>query len=246
MEILSSSADRVLYFYPFGMGKSEVYSNQKILHLNKNNSNFRTAIAIKLSVMTGKEIFELQEKVAMQSDPHAFKLLFRYYYTGLFRFAMSIVKLKEAAEEIVEDVFVAIWNKRSTITAISNLRIYLYIAVKNRCFNYVRRATDKEVMDLDDIGADYFRLVPDPEDMLVASELLQRVNKAILNLSPRCRIAYKLVKEEGLTYREVAEVLNISPRTVENHIASAIRKIAASLNIDLAAYQKSSSVSSGF
>lgn len=194
--------------------------------------------------MTGKEIFALQERVAFFNDQDAFGQLFRYYYTGLFRFAVSIVKAKEPAEEIVGDLFVAIWNKRSAVTAISNLRVYLYIAVKNRCLNYNSRKADRHPIDTVQMDVACGELVPSPEDLLIASELLQQVNRAIRDLPPKCRIVYKLVKEDGLTYKEVAEVLDISPRTVENHIATAVRKIAASLNIDFSAYQQSSSFSS--
>lgn len=194
--------------------------------------------------MTGKEIFALQERVALFDDQDAFRQLFRYYYTGLFRFAVSIVKAKEPAEEIVGDLFVAIWNKRSAITAISNFKIYLYIAVKNRCINYNSRKADIPVIDPEQLDVAYGQLVFNPEDLMIASELLQQVNRAVRELPPKCRIVYKLVKEEGLTYKEVAEVLDISPRTVENHIAVAVRKIAASLNIDFSAYQQPSSFSS--
>ncbi len=194
--------------------------------------------------MTKKEIFALQERVALFNDQDAFRQLFRYYYTGLFRFAVSIVKAKEPAEEIVGDLFVAIWNKRSAITHISNLKVYLYIAVKNRCINYNSRkaaicAVDPELLDVE-CG----QLVPNPEDLMVAAELLEQVNRAIRELPPKCRVVYKLVREDGLTYKEVAEVLDISPRTVENHIATAVKKIAASLNIDFSAYRQSSSFSS--
>ncbi|HTN08742.1 RNA polymerase sigma-70 factor [Agriterribacter sp.] len=191
--------------------------------------------------MTGKEIFALQEQVAFFNDQQAFKQLFRHYYTGLFQFAAAIVKVKEVAEEIVGDVFVKIWNKRSTIANISNLSVYLYVSVKNQCLNYVSRQGDASIMDLNQLDVICGELVPNPEDLMVASELLQLINKSIHELPPRCRIVYKLVKEDGLTYKEVAEVLNISPRTVENHIAVAVRKIAASLNIDFSAYNKTSS-----
>lgn len=208
------------------------------MFFRKNNNNFISPISPKPSVMTGKEIFALQEQVAFYNDQQAFKQLFRHYYTGLFQFAASIVKVKEVAEEIVEDVFVKIWNKRSTISNISNLRVYLYVSVKNHCLNYVTRQGDAGIMDLNQLDVICRELVPNPEDLMVASELLQLINKAIHELPPRCRIVYKLVKEDGLTYKEVAEVLNISPRTVENHIAVAVRKIAASLRIDFSAYHK--------
>ena len=214
------------------------------MFLEKNSNTFIASTGTKLSVMTGKEIFALQERVALFNDQHAFRQLFRYYYTGLFRFAVSIVKLKEPAEEIIGDLFVAIWNKRPAITNISNLKVYLYISVKNRCLNYISRKADIKSVDPDQMDIVCSELVADPEDLIVASELLQSVNKAIRDLPPRCRVVYKLVKEDGLAYKEVAEVLNISERTVENHIAAAVRKIAASLNIDFSAHQKSSSFSS--
>ena len=190
--------------------------------------------------MTGKEIFALQERVALFNDQHAFRQLFRHYYTGLFQFAVSIVKLKEPAEEIVGDLFVAIWNKRSSVTNISNLKVYLYISVKNRCLNYISRKADIRSIDPDQLDMACGELVAGPEDLIVASELLQSVNKAVRELPPKCRVVYKLVKEDGLAYKEVAEVLNISSRTVENHIATAVRKIAAALNIDFSSYHKSS------
>ncbi len=193
--------------------------------------------------MTGKEIIALQERIALFNDQNAFRQLFRHYYTGLLRFAISIVKVKEAAEEIVEDLFVAVWNKRSAITGISNLRVYLYIAVKNHCLNYIRRNSDIRIIDLDQLDVGCTTPVHNPEDIMVASELQQLINKAIHELPPKCRIVYKLVKEDGLNYKDVAEVLDISPRTVENHIASAVRKIAAALDIDLSSYKKSSSFS---
>jgi RNA polymerase sigma-70 factor (ECF subfamily) len=211
-----------------------------LLFLEKNNNTFIAPIGTKLSVMTGKEIFALQERVALFNDQHAFRQLFRHYYTGLFQFAVSIVKIKEPAEEIVEDLFVAIWNKRSAITNISNLKVYLYIAIKNRCLNYISRKADIRSIDPDQLDMICSELVADPESLIVASELLQSVNKAIRELPPKCRVVYKLVREDGLAYKEVAEVLNISQRTVEHHIAAAVRKIAASLNIDFSAYQKSS------
>ncbi|MBX3255297.1 MAG: RNA polymerase sigma-70 factor [Chitinophagaceae bacterium] len=196
--------------------------------------------------MTAEQIFLLQQKVSLCDDEVAFQQLFRLFYTGLFRFSVSMVKLKEVAEEVVEDVFVKLWNNREQMGGINNLRVYLYVAVKNHSLNYINRQGDKKVL----AGSDDFDVIcnefaPSPEELMMVSEMLQAVNKVIYELPPKCRIVYKLVKEDGLRYKEVAEVLNISPRTVEHHIATAIRKIATALNIDLVAYQKSVSCSPG-
>lgn len=189
--------------------------------------------------MNDKEIQALQEQVALFDDQHAFKILFSHYYTPLFQFAVSIVKLREVAEEIVEDVFIKIWDKRKRLTEIANLRLYLYVSVKNHCLNHVtRRGTTAEI-DPDQLDVVCAELVPNPEDLLVASELLQRVNRSIHELPPKCRIVYKMVKENGLSYKEVGEILNISPRTVENHIAAAIKKLASVLDADFPLLRRS-------
>lgn len=192
--------------------------------------------------MNDKEIHALQEQVALFDDQHAFKILFKHYYTTLFQFAVSIVKVRESAEEIVEDVFIKVWNKRKNLTEIANLRLYLYVSVKNHCLNHVTRRGNTAEIDLDQLDVVCAELVPNPEDLLVASELLQRVNKSIHELPPKCRIVYKMVKENGLSYKEVGEILNISPRTVENHIAAAIKKIASVLDVDFPMTRKSFSL----
>lgn len=181
--------------------------------------------------MTEKETQDLQERIACFADQHAFKALFSHFYFPLFQFAVSIVKMREPAEEIVEDVFIRIWDNRKSLQEIVNLRSYLYVSVRRRCLNHVTRKGPFHHYDLDQLDVACAELVPSPEDLMVASELLQRVNRAIQELPPKCRIVYKLVKEDGLTYKEAGEILDISPRTVENHIAAAVKNIAAALNV---------------
>lgn len=188
--------------------------------------------------MTEKETYALQQQVALFNDQQAFQQLFKHHYTGLFQFAASIVKVKEVAEEITEDVFVKLWKKRATLPEIKNFKIYTYVSVKNLCLNYINRQHNNAALDIDQLDVVCSELVPNPEDLMVASELLQMVNKAIHELPPKCRIVYKLVKEDGLQYKEVAEILNISPRTVENHIAVAVKKIAAVVDVDFSSYHR--------
>lgn len=183
--------------------------------------------------MMRREQLSLQERVALHSDQQAFKQLFRLYYPGLYQFASSIVKCKEVAEEIVNDLFVTLWTKRESLTSILNFKVYVYIAVKNRCFNHISRERSLESIDLfEQLEVDCTERVHTPEDMMLASELQHRINKLVQELPPRCLIVYKLVKEEGFKYKEVAEILNISIRTVENQIAAAVRKIAEGLSVD--------------
>ncbi|GAA4305482.1 RNA polymerase sigma-70 factor [Compostibacter hankyongensis] len=183
--------------------------------------------------MTEQDIRNLALQVADADDQQAFRILFDHYYTPLFRFAQSFVKNREAAEEIVEDLFVNVWRKRTRLPAISNLKVYLYVSVRHLSINYINRSGDSCTDSLEQTDMHCATLVPTPEDLMVATETLHRINRAIHDLPPQCRLIYKLTKEDGLRYREVADILNISPRTVENHVAAALRKIAAAISIDL-------------
>lgn len=191
--------------------------------------------------MSEKQIRTLQEQISAFNDQDAFKQLFRYFYNGLLQFAISIIHHKEPAEEIVEDQFIAIWNRRASLTYITNLKLYLYISVRNRCFNHIKRNKHHfGPLHADDLEVQHSEADSNPENIMMIAELANTIQKAIFELPPKCREVYKLVKEDGLSYKEVAEILEISPRTVENHIATAVRKLATSLNIDLSAYRKSS------
>lgn len=176
---------------------------------------------------------ELAKRIALSEDQSAFRELFGRYYDPLLYFSNSFVKCKEAAEEIVEDVFVSVWNNRANLSHIANLKTYLYVAVKNHSINYLERSGYPFHEDLNLLDVSYIDVSPNPEDLIIASEMLKAINNAVAELPPKCRIIYKLVKEDGLRYKEVADILNISVRTIENHIAKALRKIADAIHIDL-------------
>lgn len=179
------------------------------------------------------DIGELTQRIVLSGDQNAFRELFRRYYSYLLYFSNSFVKCKEVAEEIVEDVFVSVWNNRENLLNISNLKTYLYVAVKNHSINYLERSGYPFHEDLNLLDVSYIDISPNPEDLVIASEMLKAINQAVAGLPPKCRMIYKLVKEDGLRYKEVADILNISVRTVENHIAKALRKIADAIHIDL-------------
>lgn len=171
-------------------------------------------------------------QIASSGDQQAFKRLFLHFYDYLFYFSNSFVKSREAAEEIVQDVFVSLWKKRETLSEIDNLRVYLYVSVRNLSVNYLRRSGFHYDHDLNQLDVSCMAAPSTPEELMVATEVSQRITRSVAELPPRCRLVYKLVKEDGLRYKEVAEILHISPRTVENQIATALRKIATDIHID--------------
>src|ERR1700677_4563018 len=89
---------------------------------------------------------ELLQQIAA-GDQAAFRLVYISYYRRLFQFALSIVKTRESAEEIVEDVFVRIWQQRDKITVIQHLRVYLYTATKNSSLNYLSRQAKASITE---------------------------------------------------------------------------------------------------
>lgn len=166
----------------------------------------------------------LKNKIA-EGDQKAFSELFYNYFHRLFRFAYDFVKNNETAEEIVEDVFFKIWEKRERLPQIENLETYLYVAVKNHSYNFLKSPKNKLFVSIS--GNTY--QIPDahisPEKSLLTKELQQKIDLAIDQLPEKCRMVFNLVKEDGLKYKEVAKIMDISTKTVENQLRIALGKI---------------------
>jgi RNA polymerase sigma-70 factor (family 1) len=159
----------------------------------------------------------------------AFEALYRLYFVRLFRFCYSIVHQKESAEEIVNDVFLKLWQRRHHKPPIANPRLYLYVSVKNRSLNYLRDNAAAHTIEISERCDQYIRFDINPETILLDAEGLQRIQAAINQLPPRCRLIFSLIKEDGLKYKEVSRLLELSVKTVEAQLAIALRKIAAAL-----------------
>ena len=173
-------------------------------------------------------ILRIQERIAL-GDQSAYKELFELFYHRLLRLAFIITKSRELSEEIVSDVFIGIWRKREKISSIENLPVYLYVAIKNTSLNYLSRLTKATIMSLDDLDFEPEQPFADPEQALITREMNNRIYRAIQSLPPRCRIIFKLVKEDGLTYREAAEVLHLSVGTIDNQLVLALKKLSHAL-----------------
>ena len=153
-----------------------------------------------------------------------FNDLYRKYYVKLCRFAYYYLNSKELAEEIVQDLFLAFWDKREKITIDSNLESYLYISVRNAAFSKSRRINGKDNNWEDDIK--------DTEDSAhqFNEELFSRKLKiAVSNLPERCRLVYCLKYIEGLTHTEIAQYLNIREKTIETQLYRALLKLRKEL-----------------
>lgn len=165
------------------------------------------------------------------SSQRAFEDLYRMFFPRLFNFAMLYVHSKQAAEEIVNDVMVKIWEKRSTINTIGNLETYLFGAVRNHSLNYLQKYSHYYVTIESETGIAEVVNLNNPEQELEWKQMNFKLNMAIDQLPEQCRSVFRLIKEEGFKYKQVAEILNISPRTVETQLFRAIKKLAAVVSL---------------
>ena len=171
-----------------------------------------------------------QQQIA-RGDERAFDSLFRHFYLHLVSFAVDLVKVRPVAEEIVSDVFVRVWQKKEDILLIEKLKVFLFVAVKNQCYNHLRRHSLWNVT----VSPDKVTILSNaynPEEDMAFRELQHRLNQAVELLPDQCKQVFKLIKEDGLKYKEVADILGISPRTVETQLFRAVKKLRKVLTED--------------
>jgi RNA polymerase sigma-70 factor (family 1) len=162
-------------------------------------------------------------------DQNGFKEFYHMQFFKLYQFAFSFVHSKEIAEEIVNDVFLSLWQKRNTLNTINNIQVYLFVLVKNASLNHLRKNRMPMPVSVDDLCVDHFPLVADPELLVTQRELQKQIREAIEQLPARCRLVFKLVKEDGLSYKEVASILDLSVKTIDSQLCIALKKLAAIL-----------------
>jgi len=174
-------------------------------------------------------IKELQQRIALYEDLKAYQALYELLSARLKRFCFSFVKSGEVADEIVSDVFIKLWQIKNKLPEIDNLTVYLYTVAKNFCLNYITRNFKNPVVLLDEIDIEPVVHIGNPEELCISADIVQKIQQAIRQLPPRSRLIFQMVKEDGMSYKEVAEILHISVLTVRNQLAIAIRKLAAAL-----------------
>ena len=177
-----------------------------------------------------EEIKRLMMLIGNQDDQHAFKLFFDHFYPRLLKFALYFLESNQAAEEIVSTVFIGIWNNRGKLPKIERIEAYLFSSVRNKSFSYLR---DNKRIQLRELGSEESLLVPsfdNPESEFLSNELKDIIFEAINKLPPRCKMIFLLIREDGLKYHEVAELLDISPKTVEAQMGRVLNKLRESLS----------------
>lgn len=180
------------------------------------------AIPQTIAFMNEVYLAGLIQKLALFDDRNAYKLLFEHFFPSLKRFAFSFIKNQELAEEIASDAMINIWRNRASLQEIKDLSTYLFIATRNIALNYLKQQNRLRVVNLEETE---LPRTLSPEEQLLHREQQTVVQQAIEALPFKCRMAFKLVKEEGLSYKQTAEILDISVKTVDAHLVAAMTKI---------------------
>ncbi|NWJ49808.1 MAG: RNA polymerase sigma-70 factor [Bacteroidetes bacterium] len=161
-------------------------------------------------------------------DETAFELLFRFYYAGLVVFASQFTFDLEESEDIVQNFYIRLWEKRSNLKTADSLKSYFFQSVKNSCLNFLKHQKVKEQSIHDLLSLSEKSLLYDP-NLYIASELQEKVKRCIDTLPDRNREVFKMSRFDGLKNEEIAEKLNISKRTVETHISNSIKILKTEL-----------------
>lgn len=178
-----------------------------------------------------KELFDL---IRLQDSDVAYKTLFIKLHKPLCQFAYGILKSQQDAQDVVSDVFITLWEKRNDLTDINSPLAYCYTAVKNRSLNILKQQKRQKELDNSEWLVPQNSVYFNPENLMMTEEIIQQIRLTIQNLPARCRLIFKLTKDDGLKYREVAELLNISVKTVEAQMAIAMRRLAKCMPLNLA------------
>lgn len=159
------------------------------------------------------------------SNQGVFELVFNYYYSGLVVYADQIIKNMAVSEDIVQSVFMKLWETREVIE-IRSFRSYFIQCVKNRCIDHIRSQQVKQRVD--NRIPETINLVME-EDLWTKNELNELLENSIESLPPRCREIFKMSRFENLKIAEIADQLNISRRTVETQISNALKILRVKL-----------------
>jgi RNA polymerase sigma-70 factor (ECF subfamily) len=168
----------------------------------------------------------LYEKIKV-GDEKAFELLFRENYAGLVQFAWGYVRSKAVAEELVQDVFLKVWDNREDLNITKSINSYLYQSVRNRCTDWARHAEvvkkweDESKFDQENKELNLSSVNKDLHHRL----LLKEIEKAIHELPEKRREVFLLSRYENKSYKEIAELLEITVSTVETHMSKALKTL---------------------
>lgn len=159
----------------------------------------------------------------------AFEKLYNTYFKKCFSLALYYVKSKEIAEDVIAEVFYMIWKSRDLMLNVKDWNSYLYISIRNQAFLYLEQTKRIPFEPSDLFSIHFISHDNNPEELLLKQEFDTVLNKALSELPERCKMIYYMVREEKMSYRQIAESLDISERTVNSQMTIAVKKLGMSI-----------------
>lgn len=170
-------------------------------------------------------IFERMAK----GDQKAFEFFFEKYYQNLCNFVNIYIQNAVISEEIVQDIFVHFWEKKGAINIDKSVKSYLFQSSKNMSLNYIRNDKIREIAHKK-IKTNSNISISSTESYLDTEQLQLIITASVNNLPSRCREVFLLIKNENLSYKEIAEKMDISVKTVENQMSIALKNLKGLLS----------------
>lgn len=181
------------------------------------------------NLLSNKEENHLLEK-ALKGDISAFERIYRSYVKELCSFAAYYVKSFDAAEDIVQNVFLILWERRDTLRIDGSLKTYLFTSVRNLSLNFLKHQTIHR--DSIDVYSKLFTPPTDtPHEIAVQQESDVLLTLAIEKIPERCRIVFILSRYFNMKYAEIAKILEISVKTVDAHMVKAVKSLRSTLHL---------------
>jgi RNA polymerase sigma-70 factor (family 1) len=169
------------------------------------------------------DIKELFNRLA-KGNESAFEIVFELYKKRVFSVALKMLKSEIEAEEIVQEVFLSIWHAKARLDDINDPEAYLFTITYNTIYTHLKKASrNRQVLDA--IIFNLSEIQNTTGDTIAGNETGKLIKEAIERLSPQQRTVYELSKQDGLSYDQIAEQMNISRNTVRNHLAEAMKTI---------------------
>jgi RNA polymerase sigma-70 factor (ECF subfamily) len=162
-----------------------------------------------------------------QGDKKSFETLFRKYYAPLCHFSRKYVKDKDDCEEIVQGFFMKIWDKRGDLDITTSVKNYLLSSIRNRCLNYIKHEKIKLGYQAEVMKNPNGQI--DTTNFIMEVDLIERIDQSIASLPARRREIFVMSREQGLKYREIADQLGISIKTVETQMGQALKELRENL-----------------
>lgn len=168
---------------------------------------------------------QIKDLLVGEHSERAFRMIVNAYQEKVIRFISLFVSNRLECEELASDVFVSLWKNKENLSDVSDLDNYIFIIAKNKALNHLRKGKT-ELVDLDILHVDAFHNTDTtPESIYISQEEVEKLNAAINELPQKTKMAFQLVRENKMKYKDAADILGVSIKTIEKQVAAAVTKL---------------------